>query len=84
MRPGEIFGLTWGRVGKTFAEVTQRVYRNKIDTPKTDQSVRQAALTDGLLIELCAWKKLCLDPGEGAFVFSSERGTALSKDDVWR
>jgi integrase len=35
MRPGEIFGLTWGRVAEASAEVTQRVYRGKIDTPKT-------------------------------------------------
>lgn len=84
MRPGEIFGLTWGHIGETFADVMQRVYRNKVDTPKTNQSVRQAALADGLLIGLCAWKKLCRDVSPDAFVFSSERGTALSKDNVWR
>jgi hypothetical protein len=26
MRPGEIFGLTWGQVSATYAEIRQRVY----------------------------------------------------------
>ena len=43
MRPGEIFGLTWGRIGETFAAVEQRSYRH---------SVRQAALTNGVMLIL--------------------------------
>jgi len=42
MRPGEIFGLTWGRLTAKYADIHQRVYRGTIDTPKTNQSVRQA------------------------------------------
>jgi len=38
MRPGEIFALTWGRLTATHAEIRQRVYRRKIDMPKTDNS----------------------------------------------
>jgi len=41
MRPGEIFGLTWGRISDTYAEIVRRVYRGDIDTPKTYQSVRK-------------------------------------------
>jgi integrase len=83
MRPGEIFGLTWDRVAETFAKVEQRVYRGLIDTPKTHYSVREAALAAGLLRDLEKWKAIsCLDPR--SFVFPSERGTALSKDNVWR
>jgi integrase len=48
MRPGEIFALTWGRLFATFADIRQRVYRGAIDTPKTDQSIRKAALSEGL------------------------------------
>ena len=44
MRPGEIFALTWDRLTATYADIRQRVYRGAIDTPKTDQSVRKAAL----------------------------------------
>ena len=47
MRPGEIFALTWGRLGATYADIRQRVYRGLVDTPKTNQSVRKAALSHG-------------------------------------
>lgn len=57
MRPGEIFALTWGRLVETAAEVTQRVYRGKIDTPKTHQSVRKAALSDQLAVDVEEYRK---------------------------
>jgi integrase len=84
MRPGEIFGLTWGRLAETSAEVTQRVYRNKIDTPKTHHSVRKAAITDDIWLELDQWRSTSRYKSDQSFVFPSERGTALSKDNVWR
>jgi integrase len=84
MRPGEIFGLTWGRLAEASAEVTQRVYRGKIDTPKTHQSARQAAITDGIWLELDQWRSSSRYKSDQSFVFPSERGTALSKDNVWR
>ena len=85
MRPGEIFGLTWGGVAEAAAEVTQRVYRGKIDTPKTHHSVRQAALGDRLVVAVQEWgSKTGQNSNAAAFVFPSERGTALSKDNVWR
>jgi len=84
MRPGEIFGLKWGRVAETFAKVEERVYRGLIDTPKTHHSVRDAAVAAGLMMELEKWRSLGLGAGAEAFVFPSERGTALSKDNVWR
>jgi integrase len=84
MRPGEIFGLTWGRLPEASAEVTQRVYRNKIDTPKTHHSVRKAAITDDIWLELDQWRSSSRYKSDQSFVFSSERGTALSKDNVWR
>lgn len=84
MRPGEIFGLTWGRVAEASAEVTQRIYRGKVDTPKTHNSVREAALGDLLLSDLHSWRQVARSYGADSYVFPSERGTALSKDNVWR
>jgi integrase len=84
MRPGEIFGLTWGRMATTHADIRQRVYRGLVDTPKTHYSERQAALADGLLADLEAWRSLSSEGRSEAFVFPSERGTPLSKDNVWR
>jgi integrase len=60
MRPGEIFGLTWSRLAEASAEVTQRIYRGKVDTPKTHHSVREAALAEGLLIH--HWELSCSPP----------------------
>ena len=58
MRPGEIFALTWGRTATTYADIRQRIYRGLVDTPKTHYSERQAALTDGLVADLEAWRAL--------------------------
>jgi integrase len=82
MRPGEIFGLTWKRVGPDYADIRQRVYKGLIDTPKTVQSVRQAALPQDLLLALVQWKDLSIDKRPEAWVFPSERGTPLSRDNV--
>ena len=83
MRPGEIFALTWGRLKATQAEIEQRVYRRKIDTPKTENSTRHAALSEGLLAEIGAWRALAVSTSDDAWVFPSERMTPLSKDNWW-
>ena len=84
MRPGEIFALTWGRLTAAYADIRQRVYRATIDTPKTDPSVRKAALSQGLLAEIEAWRTVAVETRDDALVFPSERLTALSKDNWWR
>ena len=83
MRPGEIFALTWGRLKATHVEIEQRVYRRKIDTPKTENSTRHAALSEGLLAEIDAWRGLAVSTSDDAWVFPSERMTPLSKDNWW-
>jgi integrase len=84
MRPGEIFGLTWQHIGSDHADIRQRVYRGDIDRPKTVQSIRRAALSDGLIAGLSEWRKFCVDTRPGAWVFASERGTPLSRDNFLR
>lgn len=84
MRPGEIFGLTWGRLSETYAEIVQRVYRGDIDTPKTNQSVRKAALSGALAAEVETWRQFSVDTRPDVWVFPSERMTPLSKDNCWR
>src|SRR5215831_13480951 len=85
MRPGEILGLTWGRLQKECAEIRQRVYRGHVDTPKTTNSVREVALPDGLLSEIEAWRKVSIDTQAEAWVFPSEKlTTPLSRDNCWR
>ena len=84
MRPGEIFGLTWERVGADYADIRQRVYRGQVDRPKTIQSTRHAALSKGLLCALDQWRALCVDTRPEAWVFPSEQGTPLSRDNILR
>ena len=84
MRPGEIFALTWGRMAATYADIQQRVYRGAIDTPKTDQSIRRAALPQGLLRDIEVWRESSVKTSASAWVFPSERMTPLSKDNCWR
>ena len=83
MRPGEIFALTWGRMTASYADIRQRVYQGVIDTPKTYHSMRKAALSEGLLVEIEAWRMLAIETGDDAWVFPSERMTPLWPDNCW-
>jgi integrase len=77
MRPGEIFALTWGRMTAAYADIRQHVYRGMIDTPKTENSMRKAALSEGLLAEIEAWRMMAVETRADAWVFPSERMTPL-------
>jgi len=84
MRPGEILGLTWKHVDANYIDVRQRVYRGKIDSPKTKQSVRKAAVSEGVMAALAHWKSISLDTSPGGWVFPTERGTPQSRDNILR
>jgi len=84
MRPGEIFALTWGEMASTYVNIRQRIYRGVIDSPKTEQSFRKAALSEGLLREIEEWRNQAVSTAEKAWVFPSERMTPLAKENVWR
>lgn len=85
LRPGEIFGLKWGHISDTHADIRQRVYRGHIDTPKSSYSIRKAALSEGLLDEIQAWKAISRHVEPDSWVFPSETDrTPVSKDNVWR
>jgi integrase len=85
MRAGEIFALNWKHVRDDSIEIEQRVYRGKLDSPKTHRSIRTVALSDGLQALLREWKAVSLDTTGEAWVFACETGeTPLSKDNCWR
>jgi integrase len=85
LRPGEIFGLKWQHIRKDGAVIEQRLYRGKINTPKTRRSVRTAAFTPGIVSELEEWRSLCPSSQPDAWVFPSERLiTPLDKANWWR
>jgi integrase len=81
--PGEIFAITWGQLREAYVDIRHRLYRGRLGTPKTDNSYRQAALSEGLLADIEAWKAATLGTAENAWVFSSERMTPISKDNTW-
>ena len=85
LRPGEIFGLKWSHLSDTHVNVMQRIYRGRVDSPKSSHSKRKAALAEGLLAEIVEWRAVSLDPAPDAWVFPSETGsTPLSRDNLWR
>jgi len=85
MRPGEIFGLKWHHVEADHIKIEQRLYRGQIDSPKTDQSKRSVALSQGLQTAITRWNAISGNPGPEEWVFPSEtRRTPLAKDNCWR
>jgi len=85
LRPGEIFGLKWGHLSETHADIRQRVYRGHIDSPKSIHSIRKAALSKGLLLDIQAWKSISRDSSSDAWIFPSETGkTPVARDNLLR
>jgi integrase len=84
MRPGEILALKWGAVSDSALEVTQRLYRGKLDTPKTERGTRKVALSDGLMRTFEEWRAQSPFTSAEHWVFPSERiKTPLTRDNVW-
>ena len=71
LRPGEIFGLQWGHLSEAHTGIRQRSHRGHIDSPKRSHSIRQAALSAGLLEEVRAWKSMSRFSSADAWVFPS-------------
>lgn len=85
MRPGEILALTWGSLTATSAVITQRLYRGKLDTPKSQRSKREAAFSDGLLDAIAKWRRQSACTESTSWVFpSSGLTTPIGKDNLWR
>lgn len=86
MRPGEILGLQRGDVD--FAEeclwVRRRVYKTDVDSPKSDRSTRQVALSEGTIEQLKKWFNWMIRTDELAWVFSTENSKRpLTRDFIW-
>lgn len=85
MRPGEILAVRVGDV--SIAEeciwVRRRVYKGKLGDPKNDRSKRQVALTLGTLTLLQMWMEQACNRNPEAWLFSSENGKPLRRDNVW-
>ena len=87
MRPGEILAVRIGNVRENLVHVEQRVYAGKLDTPKGRKGKRTArtvALSPSTVADLGLWIDRFGDSDPNTFVFPSERGTPLTRENVWR
>ena len=85
LRPGEIFALRCGCFKEGRAEIRERIYRNELDSPKTHNSIREAALPVKLYHEVLSWIANLPANGEADWVFPSERPSKpLAADNAWR
>ena len=85
MRPGELLAIKRGDVNGhgSVIEIQRRVYRGGLGRPKNGK-VRKVAIparTAGLLRE---WLEIAVEPEPDAWVFASEEGTPLWRDNVLR
>jgi integrase len=85
MRPGEIVGLQVGDFRDGMIHVERRIYRGKVDSPKSRRSRRPIPPTDVTGLLLGQWLDLLQDNSDGAWLFPSETGnTPLSYSNVFR
>src|SRR5262245_36834103 len=57
MRPGEILALQWKHVADDHVQVMQRLYRGKLDRPKSERSTRNVALSSATRDRLREWQQ---------------------------
>lgn len=86
MRPGEILAIRLGKLSENAILVDQRVYKGDIDTPKGrkgKRTSRTVGLSPGTVAELGVWVESLLNRKADAYLFPTERDTALRRDNVW-
>jgi integrase len=85
MRPGEILALQWKHVADDHVDVVHRLYRGKLDRPKTERSTRKVALSASTRQLMKQWREE-RDPEETeSWVFPSlHPSTPLGRDSAWR
>jgi integrase len=65
--------------------IEQRIYRGKIDRPKTTRSKRLAALSPDTLTAIELWRAKTFHDDPEAWVFPSETmKTPMGRDNLWR
>jgi integrase len=74
MRPGELAGLRVCDVSPRSLRIAQSVWNQKIQTPKTDQSIRQFAISTDLGEQVAAYIR---ETGRTDLVFLNSRGKPL-------
>src|SRR3989449_4352963 len=85
MRPGEIFALQWKHIADDHVEVVHRIYRGKLDRPKSERSKRTVALSSTTQSLITQWRQQSRSCDPDAWVFPSAKFTTpLGRDNAWR
>jgi integrase len=85
MRPGEILALQWKHVADDHVEVVHRLYRGKLDSPKSERSKRMVALSRTTRELMREWRQQKDSRDAEAWVFPSTKiTTPLGRDRTWR
>jgi len=84
MRPGEILALQWKHVAEDHVQVVHRLYRGKLDRPKSERSKRKVAMTGSTRQLMQQWREQASVQPE-AWVFPLAKGkTPMGRDGLWR
>src|SRR5208337_2901713 len=74
LRPSELFALRWNSFDGSKLTITETVYKGRIRTwGKTDKSLGDVHLPQGLADDLRLWKRDCPDPSLNAFIFPNSK-----------
>lgn len=84
LRGGEVFALQWGDYDGDKIHVMRRVYRGKLDEPKTEASNAFLPVPHIVKEALDKWKERCETPWASAFIFQSKNHTPLDKNNWLR
>ncbi len=75
MRPGEILALQWKHIADDHVEVVHRIYRGKLDRPKSERSKRTVALSSTTQNLMTQWRQQIPSSDPDAWVFPSAKLT---------
>src|SRR5712691_4367167 len=56
-RPGEILALQWKHIAEDHVDVVHRIYRGKLDRPKSERSKRTVALSSATRNLMAEWRQ---------------------------
>lgn len=85
LRPGEIVGLKLCDIQPDGIRIERRVYRGKVDSPKSARSRRIVPPTEGTKNLLALYVETLFDRSSEAWLFPSEAlTTPVSYSNVWR
>jgi integrase len=83
MRPGEILALRVSDLDGDSLWVKRRLYKGELGDPKSRRSARQVALTTGTKLLLDFWVERLETDSDTDWLFPSENGTPIRRDNVW-